>query len=32
MSVVSQQLSVGLRWVAEDRRIVCALLTDAEGS
>jgi xanthine dehydrogenase accessory factor len=32
MSVSSDQLSVGLRWVAEDRRIVCALLIDAEGS
>jgi xanthine dehydrogenase accessory factor len=32
MSVVGEQLSVGLRWLAEERRIVCALLIEAEGS
>ena len=32
MSVVSEQLSIGLRWLGEQRRIVCALLIDAEGS
>jgi xanthine dehydrogenase accessory factor len=32
MSVVSEQVSVGLRWLADGRRIVCALLVDAEGS
>ena len=30
--VVAEQVSVGLRWLAEGRRIVCALLVDAEGS
>ena len=32
MSVVGEQLSVGIRWLAEERRTVCALLIDAEGS
>jgi xanthine dehydrogenase accessory factor len=32
VSVVAEQLSVGLRWLAEERRVVCALLIDAEGS
>jgi xanthine dehydrogenase accessory factor len=32
MSVVSEQLSIGIRWLADERRIVCALLIDAEGS
>src|SRR5579863_2084601 len=32
MSVVAEQLSVGQRWLAEGRRVVCALLIDAEGS
>jgi xanthine dehydrogenase accessory factor len=32
MRVVSEQVSVGLRWLAEGRRVVCALLVDAEGS
>ena len=32
MSVVDEQLSVGLRWLADGRRVVCALLIDAEGS
>ena len=32
MSVVSEQLSVGLRWLADGRPVVCALLVDAEGS
>jgi xanthine dehydrogenase accessory factor len=32
MSVVTEQVSVGLRWLADGRRIVCALLVDAEGS
>ena len=32
MSVVAEQLSVGLRWLADERRVVCALLIDAEGS
>jgi xanthine dehydrogenase accessory factor len=32
MSVVSEQLSIGMRWLADQRRIVCALLIDAEGS
>jgi xanthine dehydrogenase accessory factor len=32
MSVISEQLSIGLRWLADRRRIVCALLVDAEGS
>jgi xanthine dehydrogenase accessory factor len=32
MSVVGEQLSVGIRWLGEERRTVCALLIDAEGS
>ena len=32
MSVVGEQLSVGRRWLADGRRVVCALLIDAEGS
>ena len=32
MSVVDEQLSVGRRWLADGRRVVCALLIDAEGS
>ena len=32
MSVIDEQLSVGLRWRADGRRVVCALLIDAEGS
>src|SRR5665213_1835804 len=32
MSVVEQQLDIGVRWLAEPRRVVCALLVDAEGS
>jgi xanthine dehydrogenase accessory factor len=32
MSVVDEQLSVGLRWLRDGRRVVCALLIDAEGS
>jgi xanthine dehydrogenase accessory factor len=32
MTVVSEQLSIGMRWLADQRRIVCALLIDAEGS
>jgi xanthine dehydrogenase accessory factor len=32
MSVVGEQLAVGLRWLAQERRVVCALLIDAEGS
>ena len=32
MSVVNEQLSIGLRWLADGRRVVCALLVDAEGS
>ena len=32
MSVVDEQLSVGLRWLGDGRRVVCALLVDAEGS
>ena len=32
MSVVGEQLAVGLRWLAQQRRVVCALLIDAEGS
>jgi xanthine dehydrogenase accessory factor len=30
--VVGEQVAVGLRWLAEGRRVVCALLVDAEGS
>src|SRR5579872_6963015 len=32
MTVVGQQLSVGQRWLTDGRRVVCALLVDAEGS
>jgi xanthine dehydrogenase accessory factor len=32
MTVVSEQLSIGMRWLADQRRVVCALLIDAEGS
>src|ERR1700677_5155930 len=32
MTVVSEQVSVGLRWLADGRRVVCALLVDATGS
>src|SRR6202035_4979145 len=32
MSVVEQQLDIGVRWLAQPRRVVCALLVDAEGS
>jgi xanthine dehydrogenase accessory factor len=32
MSVVTEQVSVGVRWLADGRRVVCALLVDAEGS
>jgi xanthine dehydrogenase accessory factor len=32
MSVVTEQVSVGLRWLADGRRVVCALLVDADGS
>ncbi|HXR14213.1 MAG TPA: XdhC family protein [Solirubrobacteraceae bacterium] len=32
MSVVEQQLDIGVRWLGERRRVVCALLVDAEGS
>ena len=32
MSVVGEQVAVGLRWLAEGRRVICALLVDAEGS
>ncbi len=32
MSVVGEQVAVGLRWLAEGRRVMCALLVDAEGS
>ncbi|HEY2654732.1 MAG TPA: XdhC family protein, partial [Solirubrobacteraceae bacterium] len=32
MIVVGEQVAVGLRWLAEGRRVVCALLVDAEGS
>jgi xanthine dehydrogenase accessory factor len=32
MSVVAEQISVGARWLADGRRVVCALLIDAEGS
>jgi xanthine dehydrogenase accessory factor len=32
VSVVSEQLSIGLRWLGGERRVVCALLIDAEGS
>jgi xanthine dehydrogenase accessory factor len=32
MTVISEQVSVGLRWLADGRRVVCAVLIDAEGS
>ncbi len=32
MSVVTEQVSVGARWLADGRQVVCALLVDAEGS
>ena len=32
MTVVAEQISVGARWLADGRRVVCALLIDAEGS
>ena len=32
MSVATEQLMVGQRWLADGRRVVCALLVDAEGS
>jgi xanthine dehydrogenase accessory factor len=32
VSVVEQQLDIGVRWLSEPRRVVCALLVDAEGS
>ena len=32
MSVVEQQLDIGVRWLGEQRRVACALLVDAEGS
>ena len=32
MSVVGEQVAVGTRWLADGRRVVCALLVDAEGS
>jgi xanthine dehydrogenase accessory factor len=32
MTVVDEQLSIGLRWLADGRRVVCALLVWAEGS
>ncbi len=32
MSVVAEQLAVGLRWLGEQRRVASALLIDAEGS
>lgn len=32
MTVVGEQLSVGQRWLTDGRRVVCALLVDAEGS
>src|ERR1700679_1320558 len=32
MSVIAEQISVGARWLADGRRVVCALLIDAEGS
>jgi xanthine dehydrogenase accessory factor len=32
VSVVAEQLTVGRRWLADGRRVVCALLVDAEGS
>lgn len=32
MTVVTEQVSVGLRWLAEGRRVISALLIDATGS
>src|SRR5271154_5091252 len=32
MSVIAENLEVGLRWLGDGRRVVCALLVDAEGS
>jgi len=32
LTVVAEQVSVGARWLADGRRVVCALLIDAEGS
>src|ERR1700734_1203174 len=32
MTVIGEQASVGARWLADGRRVVCALLVDAEGS
>jgi len=32
MSVAMEQLMVGRRWLSDGRRVVCALLVDAEGS
>jgi xanthine dehydrogenase accessory factor len=32
MSVVTEQVSVAVSWLAEGRRVVCALLVEAEGS
>jgi xanthine dehydrogenase accessory factor len=32
MSVIAENLGVGLRWLADGRRVVCALLVEAEGS
>lgn len=32
MSVIGEQISVGIKWLADGRRVVCALLVDAEGS
>ena len=32
MSVIDEQLSIGRRWLADGRRVVCGLLVDAEGS
>jgi xanthine dehydrogenase accessory factor len=32
VTVVGEQVAVGLRWLAEGRRVMCALLVDAEGS
>ena len=32
MSLAEQQLEIGVRWLGEQRTVVCALLIDAEGS
>jgi xanthine dehydrogenase accessory factor len=32
VSVAEQQLEIAVRWLGEQRRVVCALLIDAEGS